>query len=90
MFLWIIFAVLTALAAVLVVSPYWRRSRGAGAQGHDAEVYKQQLAELDEEQARGLIGDAEAEAARIEAAGSVGDDAILMGDVRHAAVVRPS
>ncbi|MGF1619612.1 MAG: c-type cytochrome biogenesis protein CcmI [Rhodomicrobiaceae bacterium] len=66
MLLWIVFAVLTALAAVLVVSPYWRRDKSTTAQTHDVEVYKQQLVELEEEHARGIIGDTEAESARIE------------------------
>ena len=66
MLLWIVFAVLTAFAALLVVSPYWRRDKSTAAQTHDVEVYKQQLVELEEEHARGIIGDTEAEAARIE------------------------
>src|SRR5262245_60322252 len=65
MLLWAIFAALTAFAAVIVVSPFWRRG-DASAEPRDIEVYKQQLAELEDEEARGLIGLKEAEAARIE------------------------
>lgn len=65
MLLWAIFAVLTAFAAVILVSPYWRR-RGAAAEPRDLEVYKQQLVEIDDEQARGLLGPSEAAAARVE------------------------
>jgi cytochrome c-type biogenesis protein CcmH len=36
------------------------------AEPRDLEVYKQQLAEIDDEQARGLLGQSEAEAARVE------------------------
>ncbi len=66
MILWILFAVLTALAAIAVVSPYWRRNCSAPVQAQDVALYKQQLAEIDDEAARGLLGEAEAEAARIE------------------------
>lgn len=66
MLLWIIFAILTSFAAILLVSPFWRANRGDDAQRKDVAVYKQQLAEVDDEHARGLLGDAEAEAARIE------------------------
>jgi len=55
MLLWAIFAVLTAFAAVIIASPYWRR-RAVSAEPRDLEVYKQQLAEIDDEQARGLLG----------------------------------
>jgi cytochrome c-type biogenesis protein CcmH len=65
MLLWAIFAVLTAFAAVIIASPYWRR-RAVSAEPRDLEVYKQQLAEIDDEQARGLLGQSEAEAARVE------------------------
>jgi cytochrome c-type biogenesis protein CcmH len=65
MLLWVIFAALTAFAAVVIVSPYWRRS-STSASPRDVEVYKQQLTELEDEQARGLLGSAEAEAARVE------------------------
>ena len=66
MLLWVVFAVLTVITAVIVVSPYWRGPRVTTGQAQDVAVYKQQLTEIDEEFARGLLGDAEAQAARIE------------------------
>jgi cytochrome c-type biogenesis protein CcmH len=66
MILWFIFAILTALAVLPVVSPYWRRLDEERAGAQDLAVYKQQLAEIDDEAARGLLSEAEAQAARIE------------------------
>ncbi|WP_170937351.1 MULTISPECIES: c-type cytochrome biogenesis protein CcmI [Rhodomicrobium] len=66
MLLWTVFAALTAFAALLIVRPYWRQGERAAAQSHDVAVYKQQLEEIEEETARGLLGEAEAQAARIE------------------------
>jgi cytochrome c-type biogenesis protein CcmH len=67
MVLWVIFAVLTAIAAVAILRPFWRaRPTPAAATSRDLEVYKQQLQEIEEEAARGLLGKTEADAARIE------------------------
>ncbi len=66
MLLWVVFALLTVITAVIVVSPYWRGRSGRSAQAQDLAVYKQQLAEIEDESARGLLGEAEAQAARIE------------------------
>jgi cytochrome c-type biogenesis protein CcmH len=66
MLLWVVFAVLTAAAALAVVWPYWRRRHVGEDPPSDLAVYKQQLAELDGEQARGLLEEAEAQAARVE------------------------
>jgi cytochrome c-type biogenesis protein CcmH len=64
MLLWVVFAVITAAASIAIVAPYWRR--GEGSRASDLAVYKQQLAEVEDELARGLLGQKEAEAARVE------------------------
>lgn len=64
MLLWVVFAVITAAASIAIVAPYWRRDDGARAS--DLAVYKQQLAEVEDELARGLLGEKEAEGARVE------------------------
>jgi cytochrome c-type biogenesis protein CcmH len=65
MTLWIIFAVMTAAALFAVLWPLGRKpSDRAG--GSDRLVYQDQLKEIDRDRAIGLIGDAEAESARIE------------------------
>jgi cytochrome c-type biogenesis protein CcmH len=70
MLLWIAFAVLTAAVLAAVLAPLGRPARPEGAEGSaDAgamAVYRHQLAEVEAERARGLIGDAEAEAAKLE------------------------
>jgi cytochrome c-type biogenesis protein CcmH len=65
MTLWIVFAVMTAAAVFAVVWPLGRKPGHRGA-GSDRLVYQDQLSEIDRDRAAGLIGDAEAEAARIE------------------------
>ena len=65
MILWVIFALMTAAAIFAVVWPLGRASR-ASAGGSDLAVYKHQLKEIDSDRACGLIGEAEAEAARLE------------------------
>ena len=65
MILWVIFASMTAAAIFAVLWPLGRSLRGAGG-GSDLNVYKDQLQEIDSDRAAGLIGDAEAEAARLE------------------------
>jgi cytochrome c-type biogenesis protein CcmH len=66
MLLWTLFAVMTAIVALAIVRPYWRQAPGAPASSHDLAVYKQQLQEIEAEQARGLLGDAEFQSARVE------------------------
>jgi cytochrome c-type biogenesis protein CcmH len=66
MALWAIFALLTAMAALAVLLPFWRARPSAAPGPNDLEVYKQQLQEIEEESARGLLGEAEAAAARVE------------------------
>jgi cytochrome c-type biogenesis protein CcmH len=65
MILWVIFALMTAAAILAVVWPLGRTPRAA-AGGSDLAVYKDQLKEIDSDRASGLIGEAEAEAARLE------------------------
>lgn len=66
MALWIVFLAMTALAVLAVLLPLARRR--VAVEGGDAAVYRDQLAEIDQDRARGVIGVAEAEAARVEVA----------------------
>ncbi len=66
MALWIIFAVMTAIAAVAVLRPFWRARMPSAAPSPDLEVYKEQLQEIEAETERGVLDQAEAEAARVE------------------------
>ncbi|MFP3920137.1 MAG: c-type cytochrome biogenesis protein CcmI [Dichotomicrobium sp.] len=67
MILWAILAVLTALVIAAVCLPLVRPSgKQNAATQSDAEIYKAQLAEIEEERGRGLISASEAEAARLE------------------------
>ncbi len=65
MILWCIFALMTAAAVFAVMGPLGRHVQKAGS-GSDVVVYKDQLQEIDHDRAAGLIGEAEAEAARLE------------------------
>lgn len=65
MVLWIIFAIMTAAAVCAVLWPLAHAS-GAGHGGSDRLVYADQLLEIDRDRAAGLIGDTEAESARVE------------------------
>ncbi len=65
MTLWFIFAAMTAAAIFAVLWPLGRDPRSARG-GSDLIVYKDQLHEIDRDRAAGLIGEAEAEAARLE------------------------
>lgn len=66
--LWIAGALMTAVALAAVLTPLLRRSSAPPpARGEfDLNVYKDQLAEIDRDLERGLLDDAEAEAARVE------------------------
>jgi len=64
MALWFVLALMTAAAIFAVLWPLGRRSPRAG--GSDVAVYRDQLEEIGRDRAAGLIGAAEAEAARIE------------------------
>jgi cytochrome c-type biogenesis protein CcmH len=65
MILLFIFASMTAAATFVVLWPLGRGPRAVGG-GSDLLVYKDQLREIDRDRATGLIGEAEAEAARLE------------------------
>lgn len=67
MLLYVAFGAMTAIAVALLVAPLLRRPRRpASRTAYDLEIYRDQLRELDRDLARGLIGRAEADAARIE------------------------
>jgi cytochrome c-type biogenesis protein CcmH len=64
MFLWSVFALMTAAA---ILSVLWPLSRTSWRQaGSDIAVYRDQLDEVDRDSKAGLIGEAEAQAARVE------------------------
>ena len=65
MTLWFVFALMTVAAIFAVLWPLSRRAP-VRAGGSEANVYKDQLAEIDRDVAAGLIGPSEADAARIE------------------------
>lgn len=69
MVVWIVFTVMTVVAMLAVVVPLARtKVAREPAAAHDIQVYRDQLAEIDRDRDRGLIGAAEAEAARNEIA----------------------
>jgi cytochrome c-type biogenesis protein CcmH len=69
MVLWIGFAVLTAVVVAALLRPLLAApAPGEPEASANAAVYRDQMAEIETERARGLIGGAEAEAARIEIA----------------------
>jgi len=65
MTLWLTFAAMTAAAVFAVLLPLWRQGSGVRF-GSDAAVYRDQLEEIERDQAAGLIAEAEAKAARVE------------------------
>ncbi|MCC2112685.1 MAG: c-type cytochrome biogenesis protein CcmI [Hyphomicrobiales bacterium] len=67
---WIGVAVMTLVAALAALLPLARRRNDVAgdAARHDATIYRDQLTELESDRARGLIGQEEAEAARVEIA----------------------
>jgi cytochrome c-type biogenesis protein CcmH len=64
MILWLVFALMTAVAVFAVLWPLGRRDPARG--GSDLAVYRDQLDEIARDRSAGLIGEAEAEAAKIE------------------------
>lgn len=64
MTLWLAFALMTAAAIFAVLWPLSRRVEARG--GSDLAVYRDQLDEIGRDRAAGLIGEAEAEAAKVE------------------------
>jgi cytochrome c-type biogenesis protein CcmH len=65
MTLWLLFGLMTAAAIFAVLWPLGR-ARGTQGAGNDIAVYRDQLDEIARDRAAGLIGEAEAEAARVE------------------------
>src|SRR6185295_3559497 len=66
MTLWFVFALMTAAAMFAVLWPLGRGTPGQLRGGSDLAVYRDQLDEIARDRASGLIGEAEAEAARVE------------------------
>jgi len=67
MVLWAVLAVLTAIVITVVCLPLVRpKSEKTHAAQSDAEIYKAQLSEIEDERKRGILTESEAEAARIE------------------------
>lgn len=64
--IWLALALLVIAAFVVVLPPLLRAAKAAGGADSDLAVYRDQLKEIDADQARGLISAAEADAARIE------------------------
>src|SRR3569832_895751 len=64
MLLWLAFALMTAAAIFAVLWPLSRHSEAGG--GSEVAVYRDQLDEIVRDRSVGLIGEQEAEAARIE------------------------
>lgn len=64
MILWLALALMTAAAIFAVLWPLARRKGTTS--GSDVAVYRDQLEEIERDRAAGLIGSAEAEAARVE------------------------
>lgn len=81
MLFWVIAAILTLGASLAVLLPLTSGGKGASTSSdHDLEVYRDQLAELERDAARGLIQPAEAEEARAEIARRI----LRLGDVGQA------
>lgn len=68
MLFWVIAASLTLVASLAVLLPLARRAEEDVDKSHDLEVYRDQLAELDKDAARGVIAAPDAEHARAEIA----------------------
>lgn len=69
MLLWVILASLTAIVLFFLLRPLARGDSGEPARDvFNATVYRDQLDEIEADRARGLIGEPEAEAARLEVA----------------------
>jgi len=64
MILWLVFALMTAAAVFAVLWPLSRSAPERG--GSDIAVYRDQLEEIARDRAAGLVGEAEAEAAKVE------------------------
>jgi cytochrome c-type biogenesis protein CcmH len=95
MLLWIAFALLTVAVLAPVLAPLARPARpeeaeeAGAADAGGAAVYRDQLAEIEAERARGLIGAAEAEAARLEVSRRLLRSAGERADIGPAAAAAP-
>ena len=85
MTLWFVFALMTAAAIFAVLLPLGFSGR-LQTGGREAAVYGDQLQEIDRDVASGLIGKAEAEAARIE----IGRRLLAVADQDAGAALKPS
>jgi cytochrome c-type biogenesis protein CcmH len=65
MTIWFVFALMTVAAVFAVLRPLGHGGQ-PGSSGSEAVVYKDQFAEIDRDVATGMIGQSEAEAARVE------------------------
>ncbi|MBL8908137.1 MAG: c-type cytochrome biogenesis protein CcmI [Rhizobiales bacterium] len=93
MIFWLAMAGLTAAVMAALVWPLSRRAPEAASRAqYDAAIYRDQLAELERDAARGIIGPAEAEAARNEVSrrilGTLGGEA--SADAGAPRTVRPA
>jgi cytochrome c-type biogenesis protein CcmH len=69
MMVWIALAAMTVAVIAILAAPLLRRGGiVAPRAAHDLEVYREQLAEIERDRARGTLSDAEGEAARAEIA----------------------
>lgn len=68
MAIWVVFALMTGAAVAAVLWPLSRRATPVSAPDSDTRFYRDQLAEIERDQERGLLSPAEGEAARVEAA----------------------
>ncbi|TNC63221.1 c-type cytochrome biogenesis protein CcmI [Rubellimicrobium roseum] len=68
MLFWIVAGTLAAVVAALLVRPLLAPPPAGAAESPDAAIYRDQLAEVDRDLARGTLGPAEAERARTEIA----------------------
>jgi cytochrome c-type biogenesis protein CcmH len=66
--IWVILAALTAIVLFVVLRPLMAAIGDSAPETFDAAVYRDQLSEIDSDRARGLIGEEEADAARVEVA----------------------
>ena len=90
--IWAVLILMTAIAAGAVLLPYLRgRTAPAPRAAYDLEIYRDQLAEVERDQTRGLIESGEAQAARLEIArralaadAATKNDAPLPAARRHA------
>src|SRR3954471_19945690 len=83
MTLWLLFALMTAAAIFAVLWPLARGQRAAR-RGSDVAVYRDQIDEIARDQAAGLIGEPEAQAARVEVSRrliAAADDAQAQSDL---------